>query len=307
MKFRHARHTNDLAVLTEFYTAVLGLEELGRFENHSGYNGVFLGFPHLDWHLEFTESEAPAEHHPDQDDLLVFYLSSEEGWNAIRRDAERLGIKTVPSRNPYWQAHGVELRDPDNFGVVLCREEVPLRSRDAVTQLVVDKGVDSWDQFLKHVRAIPYGRNSSRTDFGLVVSEDKGTCSSKHALIKQVADRNQIGGVELIMGMYKMSEANTPGIGRVLSNNGLAYIPEAHCYLRVHGKRLDLTNPHSDLQKILPDLLEEQLIEPEQVGTFKVEFHQAYVTRWIAEEGLDRSFAEVWKVREDCIAALARG
>jgi hypothetical protein len=29
-----------------------------------------------------------------------------------------------------------------------------------------------------------------------------------------------------------MSEANTPGLGRVLSQHGLDSIPEAHCYLR---------------------------------------------------------------------------
>jgi len=64
---------------------------------------------------------------------------------------------------------------------------------------------------------LPYGRTANRTDLSLVISEQKGTCSSKHALLKEVADLNGIKGIDLIIGIYKMSEANTPGIGDELS------------------------------------------------------------------------------------------
>ena len=78
MKFRYARHTNDLHSITEFYTKVVGLEKLGSFENHSCYNGVFLGYPNMDWHLEFTTSNEKPKHSPGDDDLLVFYLNSND-------------------------------------------------------------------------------------------------------------------------------------------------------------------------------------------------------------------------------------
>ena len=119
MKFRYARHTNNLRELTGFYTAVLGLEKLGGFENHSGYNGVFLGLRNRDWHLEFTESADGARHTADEDDLIVFYLASKAELEQIVNRAKRHGIPVVSSKNPYWQKNGVELRDPDNFGVIL--------------------------------------------------------------------------------------------------------------------------------------------------------------------------------------------
>ncbi|MFN4152491.1 MAG: VOC family protein, partial [Candidatus Sericytochromatia bacterium] len=73
MKFRIARHTNNLEPLINFYTNYLGLELLGRFKNHSSYDGIFLGKKDLDWHLEFTMSDEKANHIFDEDDLLVFY------------------------------------------------------------------------------------------------------------------------------------------------------------------------------------------------------------------------------------------
>ena len=40
-----------------------------------------------------------------------------------------------------------------------------------------------------------------------------------------------------MLGIYEMSDRNTPGVGRVLTAHGLSYIPEAHCYLRCQGER----------------------------------------------------------------------
>ena len=123
MKFRYARHTNNLNALTEFYTNVLGLEILGSFENHSNYNGIFLGLPNLNWHLEFTESHEKADHNPDDDDLIVFYLKSKEEIDLIREKLAHFKVPLVKSKNPYWQTNGIELRDPDDFGIILTIEK----------------------------------------------------------------------------------------------------------------------------------------------------------------------------------------
>ena len=123
MKFRYARHTNNIAALEEFYTKVLGLKELGRFENHSGYNGIFLGLPDKDWHLEFTECMEEVHHFPDDDDLIVFYLESQSELSRILNNLKSHGIRTKTSKNPYWNNNGIEIKDPDGFGVILTLRE----------------------------------------------------------------------------------------------------------------------------------------------------------------------------------------
>ncbi len=116
-----------------------------------------------------------------------------------------------------------------------------LYSNDVLTQLLKTNGISDWQQLITYIQQLPYGRTANRADLSLVIKEQKGTCSSKHALLKKVADLNGIKGIELVIGIYKMSELNTPGIGKELSNNGLRYIPEAHCYLKVNGEQTDYT------------------------------------------------------------------
>ncbi len=180
----------------------------------------------------------------------------------------------------------------------------PLTASGALTELALKQGIDSWEALLDYIRQIPYGRNESRTDFSLVLKNKKGTCSTKHGLLRSIAAENNLVDVQLILGMYAMTELNTPGIRSILSKYNLEYIPEAHCYLKIKGQRLDLTFPDSDIRKLEFDILEEQIIEPLQVGVFKVQFHQDYLKKWILNKNIPYSFEEIWTIREQCIQNL---
>lgn len=158
---------------------------------------------------------------------------------------------------------------------------------------------------IRYIQKIPYGRTSNRTDISLVLLEDRGTCSSKHALIKAIATENNIKDLDLVIGMYRMSETNTPKIGNVLSKNGLTYIPEAHCYLKYNNQPIDVTTNNSDFEIIKNAIIEEIPIEPTQIGIFKVEYHQAFLKNWLKEQNLSFSFQEIWAIREQCIANLS--
>jgi len=47
---------------------------------------------------------------------------------------------------------------------------------------------------------------------------------------------------------------------------------------------MDLTNLQSDIVKLIPYILEDQTIQPEQVINYKVKFHQEYNKKWINEK-----------------------
>jgi len=180
-----------------------------------------------------------------------------------------------------------------------------LTNQDPLTQKVQEKGMTTWNALTKYIRKVPYGRTANRTDFSLILSENKGTCSSKHALLKQIADLNKIPNINLIIGLYKMSQENTPKIGTALTDNGLTYMIEAHCYLQIDGIRTDLTSENASFQKIENDIVEEQIIQPNQVGEFKVQYHQDYLKKWIKTENLPFTFTEIWNIREKCIQNLS--
>jgi hypothetical protein len=180
-------------------------------------------------------------------------------------------------------------------------------AHDSIVDDILVSGLSTFEDLVRTVQQLPYGRNANRFDPELVWKEQKGSCSSKHAFLKKVADEQGFDSVQLILGIYKMNTLNTPGIGDSLSNTSLKYIPEAHCYLSIDGQRLDITFPQSNIEKLLPDMLEEQFIEWPQVGEFKVEYHKAFIKKWLKRSRRKISFEEVWEIRERCILRMIEG
>jgi hypothetical protein len=164
----------------------------------------------------------------------------------------------------------------------------------------------SFQQALEYIHQLPYGRNTDRADYRLVLTEGKGTCSTKHAFLKALAKEMEEASVQLFLGMYKMSEENTPGVGKVLDRAGIPYIPEAHCYLKINGKRVDVTSLQADIIKVEKVLMEEQEISPEDIGFYKLNYHKNFIKKWIQKENSNLTFEAVWSIREACIAALSK-
>ena len=122
MEVRFARHTERLDEVVRFYRDRIGLLEIGRFEDHDGYDGVFLAIPGTDAHLELTSGGGHTAPAPHPETLLVLYLGSRE---AVEETLARVGAEPVEPANPYWPAHGVTLEDPDGFRVVLVPDAWP--------------------------------------------------------------------------------------------------------------------------------------------------------------------------------------
>ncbi len=121
MKFRVARHTNKLEAIALFYTKVLGLELLGSFKDHSGYDGIFVGKAGLDWHMEFTTSAEQVNHQFDRDDILVFYPQDMTEYRFIIINLKKHNIQIIRPKNPYWEEDGVMISDPDGYAIVISK------------------------------------------------------------------------------------------------------------------------------------------------------------------------------------------
>lgn len=57
LKLRIARPTDHWDALLRFYRDGLGLELLGAFEDHDGFDGMMLGAPDAPYHFEFTRQK----------------------------------------------------------------------------------------------------------------------------------------------------------------------------------------------------------------------------------------------------------
>jgi hypothetical protein len=119
---RIARPTDRLDEIAAMYRGGLGLEDLGGFEGHDGFDGAMLGSPGGSWHLEFTHHRGRAvTPSPTEEDLLVFYIPDEGEWTAARRQMVAAGFEKVTAHNPYWDEHGQTFQDPDGYRVVLAK------------------------------------------------------------------------------------------------------------------------------------------------------------------------------------------
>lgn len=163
--------------------------------------------------------------------------------------------------------------------------------------------IHSFSDAMKYVKNLSYGRNSNREDFALVLNEKKGTCSSKHALLKSLAYENNHPEIQLMLGIFKMNGINTPKVKETLEKFGIEYIPEAHNYLKINSVIYDCTTENSSEINFVPDLLEEMEIKPEDVSSKKIEIHQNFLKNWCFENQLN--FEEIWLIREQCIRDLS--
>lgn len=185
--------------------------------------------------------------------------------------------------------------------------EAALQSAGPISAAFMDRSVANFRAAGRYLHQLPYGRNTERADFRLVLIEGRGTCSTKHALLAELAHEHHLL-VALTLGIYEMHERNTPGVGPVLDKYELSYIPEAHCYLAYEGRRIDVTRSGMEPTEPINRFLFEEVIAPEQIGDYKVHVHQQFLRHWSGQTALTHrlSFEEIWRIREECIAALAQ-
>jgi hypothetical protein len=119
MTFRFARHTNNLEQIKSFYIDVLGFQLLGGFENHNGYDGIFIGRANENWHLEFTKSEEIVHFNFNDDNIIVFYPKNKIDFDLIMNKIQSQNIDFIKAKNPYWNENGKMILDPDGYKIVI--------------------------------------------------------------------------------------------------------------------------------------------------------------------------------------------
>lgn len=170
-----------------------------------------------------------------------------------------------------------------------------------------ERGIHTFSDACAFIHQLPYGRNANRSDFMLVLSEERGTCSSKHALLASLALENGVEHVELIVGIFMMSPETNPSLEDFFSDKPYTTIPEAHCYLNYKGERLDFTALDFNMEKITPKIVREQRIDPNQVSDWKIMIHKHYLQGWLnRNQAVQLSLDELWKDREEVIALLSK-
>jgi hypothetical protein len=184
----------------------------------------------------------------------------------------------------------------------LPKLDFPLIGNGALSAAVRALGLGSFAEVAEFIRLLPYGRVADGEDSSAILRARKGTCSSKHRFLAALAHESGRFDVLLTVGLYKMSERNTPGVGSVLAAAGVDVIPEAHCYLTYDGQKYDFTGLPAGQLSPFDSLTDERSVAPDNLPAVKLKYHQEAIARWATQVGFDSERA--WRLREECIARL---
>lgn len=189
---------------------------------------------------------------------------------------------------------------------MINQPDFDIKSMGQISKEFTDRNIVTFKQASLFIRQLAYGRNAEKNNLATVFTDNCGTCSTKHALLKRLADENEFEKVKLIVGLFKMNKKNTPQVSSTLQKYNLEYIPEAHCYLKFEDKIIDLTKLNSKPTDFLDELIEEIEIIPEQITDFKVNYHKNYLASWLDKnKQINLSLNELWEIREECIQKLS--
>lgn len=181
-------------------------------------------------------------------------------------------------------------------------------------KIAIAVGCTNFQQLCEHVASMPYRRNQNRYLVEGVLTDNCGTCSSKHRLLAAVAEEHARSfslsqtdwkQIRLYIGVFEMNAFNTPAIATILEQYELSAIPEAHCYLKWNEQILDHTSNRFSIP-FRDTLLYEQEVDAASLYEIKDTLHKSIIDAWRITHAPHLFTETIWVIREKCIAALSR-
>ncbi len=106
-------------------------------------------------------------------------------------------------------------------------------------------GINTFIDASRYVHELPYGYNSDRDDLMILFKENKGTCTTKHAVMATLAIEMNLP-VKKNVGIYAMTEEIVTGTNEILNKFNLPYVPMIHCFLVYGEYRIDLSEGNNN-------------------------------------------------------------
>jgi len=123
-------------------------------------------------------------------------------------------------------------------------------------------GIHTFIDACRYVHKLPYGYNTNRDDLMILFKENKGTCTTKHAVIATLAAELNLP-IEKSIGIYAMTEEIVSGTNEILKKYNLPYVPMIHCFLVYGEYRVDLSEGNNNgKNRPLEEFLYSQQVEP---------------------------------------------
>ncbi|MFX1456639.1 MAG: hypothetical protein ACFFDB_14790 [Promethearchaeota archaeon] len=131
-----------------------------------------------------------------------------------------------------------------------------------LSQTFMKLGIKSFREACDYVHNVEYGYNTNYDDRMIFFKENKGTCTTKHAVIAGLAEELEIPLYKHV-GVYKFTEEISTGTKNILSKYNVPYVPMVHCFLVYKEFRFDLTEGNCNGKNTtIEELIHEEKVDP---------------------------------------------
>jgi len=143
-------------------------------------------------------------------------------------------------------------------------------------------GINTLYAAINHVYGLKYQPPSDPFNWNLVISEQCGTCSTRHALLVLLAKENNVS-FALGHAIYHLTPERFPMLQPILERSGLPFIPESHNFIVYNHYFLDITFPgHA---QILPqkDVSLMKTIDCAELLYVKKTWYPVFLKQWLKQ------------------------
>jgi hypothetical protein len=140
--------------------------------------------------------------------------------------------------------------------------DAEIKPSGIISRKFLELGIKSFKEACIYVHDIEYGYNTNYDDKMIFFKEKKGTCTSKHATIAQLAKELDIP-IYKHVAVYKLTEEIATGTNKILKKYELPYVPMQHCFLVSKDYHFDLTEGNCNGKNTsIEDFIYTQKVEP---------------------------------------------
>ncbi|MFW9949722.1 MAG: hypothetical protein ACFFKA_06315 [Candidatus Thorarchaeota archaeon] len=140
--------------------------------------------------------------------------------------------------------------------------EAEIKPVGEISRKLLSLGIKSFRETCEYIHDIEYGYNTNYEDRMILFKENKGTCTTKHAIIAGLARELEIPLYKYV-GVYKFTEGVSSGANEILRKYKVPYVPMVHCFLVYKDFRFDLTeNNCNGKNTTIEEFIHEEKVDP---------------------------------------------
>jgi hypothetical protein len=140
--------------------------------------------------------------------------------------------------------------------------DIEIKSLGEMSRKFLELNISSFKEAALYVHNMEYRYNTKKDDRMILFKDNCGTCTTKHAVIANLAEELDIPLYKHVC-VYKFTEEITTGANEILEKYEIPYVPLVHCFLVYDKYSFDLTAGNNNgKKKTIDEFIHSERVDP---------------------------------------------